>query len=204
MWWHVPPIPDHLCSKDSTYLEWMPFLTSILEEQPAYSLTKACYKGLGIARKTPPSMHPWIWPNEIIFHQPRFPWNLRRFPLLNHHHLGWKLVWGRYNLTRFLAWKIKDFHQHTSDLLNTSKKNRDGEPFLPCLFTHLKFNIAPENPFFLARFACGGDERSQHQCVRKEDGLPWRMDTWFMTMVSLSLLSRVIPLPNGLHSCNLT
>ena len=28
----------------------------------------------------------------IIFHQPRFPWNFREFPLLNHHHLGWKLV----------------------------------------------------------------------------------------------------------------
>ena len=33
----------------------------------------------------------------IIFHQPRFPWNVRGFPLLNHL-LGWKLVWGRYNL----------------------------------------------------------------------------------------------------------
>ncbi len=26
-----------------------------------------------------------IWPNGIIFHQPRFPWNSRGFPLLNHH-----------------------------------------------------------------------------------------------------------------------
>ena len=34
-----------------------------------------------------------IWPNGIIFHQPRFPWNFRGFPLLNHH-LGWKLVFS--------------------------------------------------------------------------------------------------------------
>ena len=26
-----------------------------------------------------------FWPNGIIFHQPRFPWNSRGFPLLNHH-----------------------------------------------------------------------------------------------------------------------
>ena len=30
----------------------------------------------------------------IIFHQPRFPWNFREFPLLFHHHLGWKLVFS--------------------------------------------------------------------------------------------------------------
>ena len=39
-----------------------------------------------------------IWPNGIIFHPARFPWNFREFPLLNHH-LGWKLVRGRCNLT---------------------------------------------------------------------------------------------------------
>ena len=35
----------------------------------------------------------------IIFHLSRFPWNLRGFPLLNHH-LGAQVVWDRYNLTR--------------------------------------------------------------------------------------------------------
>ena len=34
-----------------------------------------------------------------IFHPPRFPWNFRGFPLLNHY-LGGQVVWGRYNLTR--------------------------------------------------------------------------------------------------------
>ena len=32
----------------------------------------------------------------IIFHQPRFSWN-KGISLTIHHHLGWKLVWGRYN-----------------------------------------------------------------------------------------------------------
>ena len=38
--------------------------------------------------------HTWsiwdiIWPKSGIFHQPRFPWNNRKFPSLNHH-LGWR------------------------------------------------------------------------------------------------------------------
>ncbi len=44
------------------------------------------------------AQHPYQSGQIIIFHQPRFPWNSREFPLLNHH-LGW-VVWGRYNLTR--------------------------------------------------------------------------------------------------------
>ena len=50
--------------------------------------------------------HQWgqhqIWPNGIIFHQPRFPWNFRGFPL------QFATIWGpknscfrpRWNLTR--------------------------------------------------------------------------------------------------------
>ena len=34
-----------------------------------------------------------------IFHQPRFPWNKEISRNLSYL-LGWKLVWGRYNLTR--------------------------------------------------------------------------------------------------------
>ena len=55
-----------------------------------------------------------FWTNGIIFHQPRFPWNFRGFPLLNYH-LRWKLVWGRYNLglripvtTRILIFLVRD------------------------------------------------------------------------------------------------
>ena len=37
----------------------------------------------------------------IIFHQPRFPWNCRGFPLLNHHSQGiGTRVRSRWNLTR--------------------------------------------------------------------------------------------------------
>ena len=41
-----------------------------------------------------------IWPNGIIFHQPRFPWNFRGFPLLNHHLGKIGRVRSLYNLTR--------------------------------------------------------------------------------------------------------
>ena len=39
----------------------------------------------------------------ILFHlHPDFP-EIRMNSLTIHHHLGWKLVWGRYNLTRLLG-----------------------------------------------------------------------------------------------------
>ena len=38
------------------------------------------------------------WNN--ISPSPRFPWNSRGFPFQNATFLGWKLGWGRYNLTR--------------------------------------------------------------------------------------------------------
>ena len=42
-----------------------------------------------------------IWPNGIIFHPARFPWNFREFPFLSYL-LRWKLVWGRHNLPRYV------------------------------------------------------------------------------------------------------
>ncbi len=42
---------------------------------------------------------PIFWPNGIIFHQPRFPWNFRDFPYKTLHFGGKSVVWGRYNLT---------------------------------------------------------------------------------------------------------
>ena len=42
-----------------------------------------------------------IWPNEIIFHQPRFPWNKGDLPL--NQNFGAQVVWGRYNLTRIMV-----------------------------------------------------------------------------------------------------
>ena len=39
------------------------------------------------------------WPNGIIFHQPRFPWNKMISPFLS---FWGEVVWGRYNLTRSL------------------------------------------------------------------------------------------------------
>ena len=47
-------------------------------------------------------MHePCTWPNGIIFHQPRFPWNKGISRNLSYL-LGAQVVWGRYNLTRYI------------------------------------------------------------------------------------------------------
>ena len=48
-----------------------------------------------------------IWPNGIIFHQPRETPEIRGFPLLNHH-LGFLVVWGRYDLTRSMSLTSKN------------------------------------------------------------------------------------------------
>ena len=48
----------------------------------------------------------YIWPNGIIFHQPRFRWNVRGFPFLSY-----LLGWGRYNLTRIYELTIDPWFQ---------------------------------------------------------------------------------------------
>ena len=47
-------------------------------------------------------LHKLIWPNGIIFHQPRFPWNFRKFPFPSYL-LGAHVVWGCYKLTRLMV-----------------------------------------------------------------------------------------------------
>ena len=78
-----------------------------------------------------PMTDPCIWPNGIIFHQPRFPWN-KGIPLLNHH-----LGWGRYNLTRCMVylpniWLIL--------MVNVVKYNIHGSYGFETLYTPLKMN----------------------------------------------------------------
>ncbi len=52
----------------------------------------------------------YIWPNGIIFHQPRFPWN-KRISLTKP---SFGVVWGRHNLTR--------------SMLNTTLNGRNPVP----------------------------------------------------------------------------
>ncbi len=61
----------------------------------------------------------------IIFHQPRFPWNSRGFPLQKATFWGKSVVWGRYNLTNEIPdspdgaqnCSLRGFHQTHSYII---------------------------------------------------------------------------------------
>ena len=91
-------------------LNFSPFFTNVFPEvfnlkdvSPAPSGQRLLSEGTPQGFFAESSSKESFWPNEIIFHQPRLPWNKGSHSLPNRYLLGSQVLWGRYDLTRSLA-----------------------------------------------------------------------------------------------------